>query len=529
MTDLPLQPADGPAVVLHNLTVRVGNRDLLLPTSAEFPAGEISLIIGCSGAGKSTLLRVLSGELPHPDEPVDVAGEVRLGDRPLRKAGNRIGIVYQNHALFDELSAAQNVAFAQDHRGPGTQTSEQLSPAEWLDQLQIPANVPTGRLSGGQQQRLAIARTMAYDPDLVLYDEPTAGLDPDTATHVAGLIRDTHAAQRKTSLVVTHDYETLPQIADRIFLLDAEALALREIPKDDWSQLRGLFKQPQTPSGPTASAGTPSLGRWWARQAGQFLESSSRAVEALAAVPLRLIPIWKSPRWGLRFAVHYLRLVAGLSAVAYIAISGLIIGFVATYFTFRFLPFSKYTEPLLIENLLSSIGFSLYRILVPVLATLLIASRCGAAVAADVGGKTYGRQMDALRTLGAPPKRYLLTGILYAFLLGTPWLTGLAYLVAHATSLAVFTSIYPERGPDFWHLHFHKDLLLPHRALYIGTGWLTAKLLACGVGTALIAYHCGSRPKTSSTDVSRGITRAILWSTLLVLLIHFGFTFVEFD
>ncbi|MEO1998631.1 MAG: ATP-binding cassette domain-containing protein [Planctomycetaceae bacterium] len=528
MTDSQLQPADRPAVVLNNLTIRVGHRDLVVSTSAEFPAGEISLIIGCSGAGKSTLLRVLSGELPNPDAPVVVEGDVRVAGRPLGHSETRIGIVYQDHALFDELSPTQNVAFAQDHRGPVARSHKQLGPAEWLDQLHIPANVPTSRLSGGQQQRLAIARTMAYDPDMVLYDEPTSGLDPDTAAHVAGLIRDTHVAQRKTSLVVTHDYEALPAIADRIFLLDAAARVLREIPRERWSELRDLFKQAPVVS-PTTPSKRPTIGTWLAHHLGRFLENSSRAIEACLSVPFWLIPVWKSPRWGLRFAGHYLRLVAGMSAIAYIAIAGLIIGFVATYFTFRFLPFAQYTEPLLIENLLGSIGFSLYRILVPVLATLLIASRCGAAVAADVGGKTYGRQMDALRTLGAPPKRYLLTGILYAFLVGTPWLSMLAYAVAHATSLAVFTSIYPEWGPDFWHLHFHKDLLVPQGGLYVGTGWLTAKLLACGLGTALISYHCGARPKSSSADVSRGITGAILWSTLLVLLIHFGFTFVEFD
>ena len=522
------QPANDPGVQLNDLTIRIANQDLLLSTSAEFPAGEISLIIGCSGAGKSTLLRVLSGEFPNADAPVDVSGAVCVAGQPIGRAQTKVGIVYQNHALFDELTPTQNVAFAQAHRGPAAGSRQPAQPEQWLRELQIPANVPTGRLSGGQQQRLAIARTMAYDPDLVLYDEPTSGLDPETATHVARLIRDTHESQRKTSIVVTHDYETLPSIADRIFLLDTQTRTLREIPRDQWNDLRAEFQQAPVVE-PPALVLRRSVGNRLTRYLGRFLEASSRAIESCVCVPFRLIPLWKSPKWGLRFAAHYLRLVAGLSAAAYIVISGLIIGFVATYFTFRFLPFSEYTEPLLIENLLSSIGFALYRILVPVLATLLIAARCGAAVAADVGGKTYGRQLDALRTLGAPPKRYLLTNILYAFLLGTPWLTGLAYLVAHATSLAVFTSIYPEWGPDFWHLHFHRDLLIPSGGLYVGTGWLTAKLLACGMGTALIAYHCGTRPKPSSREVSRGITDAILWSTLLVLLIHFAFTFVEFD
>ena len=102
----------------------------------------------------------------------------------------------------------------------------------------------------------------------------------------------------------------------------------------------------------------------------------------------------------------------------YVSIAGLVMGFVATYFTFRFLPYRPITEPLVLENVLDALGFSLYRILVPVLTTILVAARCGAAVTSDVGGKVHGQQIDALRTLGIKPARYLLTPILYAFLVG---------------------------------------------------------------------------------------------------------------
>ena len=94
----------------------------------------------------------------------------------------------------------------------------------------------------------------------------------------------------------------------------------------------------------------------------------------------------------------------------------LIVGFTGTYFTFRFLPFRLYTQPLLIDELLASIGFALYRILVPVLATILIAARCGAAIAADVGVKQYGGQIDAMQTLGVKPRLYLLIPIVLAFI-----------------------------------------------------------------------------------------------------------------
>ena len=159
----------------------------------------------------------------------------------------------------------------------------------------------------------------------------------------------------------------------------------------------------------------------------------------------------------------------------------------------------------------------------------MIAARCGAAVASDVGGKRYGRQMDALRTLGAPPRRYLLTGILYAFLLGTPVLLAIGYMASALTSLVVFTATHPARGPWFWQLYFHYELVVPGHLLYRGTYWLLAKTTACAVGIASIAYARGASPKDSSRAVSQGVTSTILWATLYVLLVHFVFAFFEFE
>jgi ABC-type transporter Mla maintaining outer membrane lipid asymmetry permease subunit MlaE len=226
---------------------------------------------------------------------------------------------------------------------------------------------------------------------------------------------------------------------------------------------------------------------------------------------------------------HYLTLVAGPTAWIYIAIAGVITGYVTTYFTFRFLPYAPYTEPLLIEDLLAATGFVLYRILAPILVTILVAARCGAAVAADVGGRSYGRQLDALRTFHASPRRYLLTNILYAFLLGTPLLLAIGYVTAAAVSVVVFTATHPERGPEFWELHYHNRLRDPGVWWFSGTHWLVAKTLLCAAGIAAIAYHRGAGPKHSPRDVSTGVTSTVLWATLYVLIVHFAFAFFEFE
>jgi ABC-type transporter Mla maintaining outer membrane lipid asymmetry permease subunit MlaE len=149
-------------------------------------------------------------------------------------------------------------------------------------------------------------------------------------------------------------------------------------------------------------------------------------------------------------------------------------------------------------------------------------------VASDIGGKAYGQQIEALRTFGIRPERYLLTGTLHAFLLGTPLLTFIAFYAARLTSLVVFTAMHPDRGPLFWQLHFHSSLLMPDQLLYQGTGWLLAKTVLCAAGIGLIAYHQGAKPKSSGREVSRGITTTILWGTLYVLVVHFVLAFYEF-
>ncbi len=541
--------ADPPAaaeVRIEKLNLRAGARSLLEDADARFEPGRISLIVGASGAGKSLLLRVLARLLGPGDDQVHVDGRIRIqtarphdGRTPLAAVGRGrpgVGVVFQHFALFDEFSPTENVRFALAHRRTSRASDPLLAdPTALLEELKVPTNVRTTALSGGQQQRLAIARTLAHDPDVVLYDEPTSGLDTATAMRVADLIRQTHAHHPRTVIIVTHDYASLLPIADACYLLDTRSRGLECIERDRWADLPGMIHPPPAeaaaPPPPPRPATTPlplRAGRAAAGAATALMERTGRVAEAAIELPWRLLPAWPSPRWGLRYALHYLRLVAGPSAWVYLAIIGAIIGFVATDFTFRFMPYSEYTEPLLTETLLEAIGFALYRVLVPLLATVLIAARCGAAVASDVGGRTFNRQVDAMRSLGAPPRRYLLTGILYAFLLGTPLLVALSFFTARLTSLAVFTATHPHYGPWIWRQHFHGALWLPDHLFYEGTGWLLAKVLCCAAGTALIAYHRGAAPKPSGRDVSRGITSTILWATIFVLLVHFTFAFFEY-
>ena len=537
----PAAPVTGAVdVEVRDLTIVLGERVLLEGTAARFEAGQVTLIVGVSGAGKTTLLRVLAGLLDPAEAGVCVSGRVEFGglEVPERARCRRVGVVFQDPALFDELSPTDNVRLALAHRAPRSRREQVTTAGALLNELQVPTDVRTASLSGGQRQRLAIARTLAYDPDVILYDEPTAGLDAVTAAQVANLIRATQTTHPKTSIVVTHDYQALAPIADRIYFLDPQTRTLREIQRADWPHLQTQLKPVELD--PTAGTGSAPRGlgggpgrrgvlRGLVTRCGDFLAGTADVAANVVLTPLALVPLWRSPYWGLRFLLHYLQLVAGPSAWAYLAVSGMIVGFINTHFIFQYLPFPQYTKPLLIEDLLIALGFALYRIFVPVLATILVAARCGAAVAADVGGKSYGHQIDALRTLGVHPRRYLLTPILYSFLIGTPLLTFLAYWAASTTSLVVFTVTHPAEGPDFWDLHFHQRLVSPDAYFLLGTWWVLAKVLLSAAGTAAIAYHLGIRRKHSTRDVSNSLTATILWATLFVLVVHFAFAFCEFE
>lgn len=518
-----------PLLVADRFSLRVADRDLLIDTSFSVSEGELLLLVGPSGAGKSLLLQLLASVLRPGENELAASGTLTLHGVDLlapRIPGRaRVGLVFQDHALFDDLTAPENLEFAIDHAHDGTTpidaTMRRARVAALLEEFGL-SDVPHVRaMSGGQKQRLALARTIAQDPELLIYDEPTTGLDPRNAKRVAERIRDTHRQHGKTSIVVTHDHAALSSFADRVLLLDPATHTIREIGKDAIErELLAIAPAPRT----AASTAPRRTSR-----AARFFEATGDVFLAALLALRSLVPRWPVARWGLRAFRHQLGLVAGPSALLYMATAGVILGVVTTHFTFRYLPMKHYTEPLLIDEILSGLGFLLFRVLGPALATILIAARAGAAVTADLGNRTYSRQLDALRSLGVDPARYHFTAVSLAFVLGTPLLCALVFGIAAFVSEIVFVvQHHPAQSSFFWSVHFFRNFVDPATGAIDGLGWTIAKVLVAGFGIGAIAYQYGVSPKRSGAEVSHAITRTILAATLYVLLVHTLFAFFEF-
>jgi molybdate transport system ATP-binding protein len=191
--------------------------------------GEVLAVLGPNGAGKSTAMHVISG-LVRPDR-----GLVRLGDRVLTdtEAGvfvptydRRVGLLLQDPLLFPHLSAAANVAFAPRTRRRGRAAAKQAA-ERWLaevDAAQFADRRPR-QLSGGQAQRVAIARALAGEPDVLLLDEPMAGLDVAAAASIRALLRRVLASGGRAAVLVTHDVLDVLTLADRVMVIEAGRVA----------------------------------------------------------------------------------------------------------------------------------------------------------------------------------------------------------------------------------------------------------------------------------------------------------------
>jgi phospholipid/cholesterol/gamma-HCH transport system ATP-binding protein len=224
-TDRPPAPGvKGETVVeFKELWKGYAGRDVLAGVNLKILRGEVLCILGPSGTGKSVTLRHING-LTRPDKgDVLVFGEsiVGLSEEALSPVRRRLAMLFQGGALFDSMNVEDNIAFpVREHTEKAPEEVAALV-AEKLDMVGLPGiqkKMPS-ELSGGMRKRVALARSIALEPEIILYDEPTTGLDPVSSEKIAQLIVDVNERLQTTAVVVTHDIVAARTVADRVVFL----------------------------------------------------------------------------------------------------------------------------------------------------------------------------------------------------------------------------------------------------------------------------------------------------------------------
>ncbi len=217
-------PAAQPLLSVAALSVTFGSQPVLRNISLDLAAGETVVVLGESGCGKTVLLKAMIGLVQPTTGAVLFEGESLSGmtERQLAHLRTRYGFVFQGAALFDSATIAENIAFPlREHTQLAAHEIDEIV-SELVAEVGLPQSVLQKKpvqLSGGMRKRAGLARALALDPQLVLYDEPTTGLDPIMSDVINELILRVRERPRTTSVVVTHDMRTAHKVADRIVML----------------------------------------------------------------------------------------------------------------------------------------------------------------------------------------------------------------------------------------------------------------------------------------------------------------------
>jgi phospholipid/cholesterol/gamma-HCH transport system ATP-binding protein len=234
-------------IEVRDLTKFFGAQKILDGVSLRIETGESVVIIGRSGGGKSVLLKHLIGLLTPDSGTVLVDGEniEGMNERQLLQVRSKFGMLFQSAALFDSMTVAENVGFA-FRRNKGMSASEirkRVAEALEVVELRGTEDKKPSELSGGMRKRVGLARAIVYQPQIVLYDEPTTGLDPIVSDSIDKLIMRVRDRFKVTSVVVTHDMRSARRVGQRILMLHNKKIYATGTPDEIFNSKDPIVRQ----------------------------------------------------------------------------------------------------------------------------------------------------------------------------------------------------------------------------------------------------------------------------------------------
>lgn len=243
-------PGNEPVISIKGVSKSFGDLHVLKKVDLDVYKGENMVVLGRSGAGKSVLIKMLVGLLPPDEGTITVLGKDvgSLTGKQLDELRLRIGFSFQSSALYDSMSVGQNLAFPLRMNKKDLKKDElEKAVKEVLDAVGLSDKMNTmpADLSGGQRKRIGIARTLILKPEIMLYDEPTAGLDPSTSEEINKLILEVQEQYNTTSIIITHDLTCAKEVGNRVaMLLDGTFVSIgtfSEVFKSDNEQIQRFF------------------------------------------------------------------------------------------------------------------------------------------------------------------------------------------------------------------------------------------------------------------------------------------------
>lgn len=216
--------ATHPVIVVSHVNKRFGKNKVLNDFNIQLNKGETLVVLGRSGAGKSVLIKLIIGLMEPDAGTIDVLGHnvPELDHDGLDKLRSRVGFLFQSNALYDSMTVRENLEFPmRRHMSELTAEDVEKKVLEVLTNVGLPHTVDMlpSELSGGMQKRIALARTLILNPEIILYDEPTTGLDPITGKEISELIVEVQKKYNTSSIIISHDMKCVEITADRIAVL----------------------------------------------------------------------------------------------------------------------------------------------------------------------------------------------------------------------------------------------------------------------------------------------------------------------